>query len=268
VGVVDHPPVSTLDFPITNAPGAYPQRHNFGGQADEDDIAAEVAAATAAAAAAAAAAEASSAGTADIEQGGTASPKLKGQRARALFWRRMPAKEATDQGSSDATTIIAVSPSPAKAVSPPPMRHSASGVTLNLLDPAVAVKPRLTAASLLLRTLPIWLTVLVLLLTRIPALPIKSTLQRCVLLRREAVGVSWSTLLHWSASRRLCCLDRLCQTAPPPINSTPTPTPNTQHQANAIVHLVPRHLWQLWHQRLVGGAAQGHPVRTDGLLEV
>jgi hypothetical protein len=60
-----------------------------------------------------------------------------------------------------------------------PLRRSPSGtMQLNPLDPAVAVKPQLTVCELLLRTLPIWLTVLVLLLTRIPAIPIKKVLQR------------------------------------------------------------------------------------------
>jgi hypothetical protein len=61
----------------------------------------------------------------------------------------------------------------------PPLRRSPSGtMQLNPLDPAVAVQPRLTVSELLLRTLPIWMTVLVLLLTRIPAIPIKKVLQR------------------------------------------------------------------------------------------
>jgi len=51
---------------------------------------------------------------------------------------------------------------------------------LDPLDPVVAVAPRMLLSDLLLRTMPIWLTVLLLLLTRIPALPIKKVLQRCV----------------------------------------------------------------------------------------
>jgi hypothetical protein len=49
---------------------------------------------------------------------------------------------------------------------------------LDPLDPVVAVTPRLRVTDLLLRTLPLSLTVLLLLLTRIPALPIKRVLQR------------------------------------------------------------------------------------------
>jgi hypothetical protein len=49
---------------------------------------------------------------------------------------------------------------------------------LDPLDPVVAVKPRLQASDVILRTMPLWLTVLLLLLTRIPALPIKRVLQR------------------------------------------------------------------------------------------
>jgi hypothetical protein len=48
----------------------------------------------------------------------------------------------------------------------------------NPVDPVVGLKPRFSACELLLRTLPLWLTVLLLLLTRIPVLPIKAVLQR------------------------------------------------------------------------------------------
>lgn len=49
---------------------------------------------------------------------------------------------------------------------------------LHMTDPNVAVTTRMTLQDLVLRTLPIWLTVLVLLLTRIPAIPLKRVLQR------------------------------------------------------------------------------------------
>jgi hypothetical protein len=59
------------------------------------------------------------------------------------------------------------------------LRRSPSGIMdLDPLDPVVAVAPRLHVADAVLRTMPLWLTVLLLLLTRIPALPIKRVLQR------------------------------------------------------------------------------------------
>lgn len=60
-----------------------------------------------------------------------------------------------------------------------PLKRAPSGhMQLDPLDPVVAVKPRLQASDVILRTMPLWLTVLLLLLTRIPALPIKRVLQR------------------------------------------------------------------------------------------
>lgn len=54
----------------------------------------------------------------------------------------------------------------------PPSAHSSCLFCLS------TVKSRLSVKEAVLRTMPIWLTVLLLLLTRIPALPIKRVLQR------------------------------------------------------------------------------------------
>jgi hypothetical protein len=48
----------------------------------------------------------------------------------------------------------------------------------NPVDPVVGLTPRSSPLDMLLRTMPLWLTVLLLLLTRIPVLPIKAVLQR------------------------------------------------------------------------------------------
>jgi hypothetical protein len=86
---------------------------------------------------------------------------------------------ATAAAAFAAATASSKSATAKTAAVQPPLRRSPSGtMQLNPLDPAVAVQPRLTVSELLLRTLPIWMTVLVLLLTRIPALPIKKVLQR------------------------------------------------------------------------------------------
>jgi len=72
VGVVEHPPAATLDFPLCNDPQTYKQyqRHNFAAQVDEATLAAAAAAAVGAGTAAAAPAHAAAA--ADAGEGGHA----------------------------------------------------------------------------------------------------------------------------------------------------------------------------------------------------
>ncbi|WIA11159.1 hypothetical protein OEZ85_011296 [Tetradesmus obliquus] len=228
VGAVAHPPVATLDFPLTNAPRNYPRHHSFAAQVNEGMLQQELAAlntyhhaSTAGEAgehsgtskSAAAGAEgdacfdiASAAATCGVDQakaleeGMQASPaavaaaSATGKDVAAntaaarrpallerLFSRKTSLPLPAGQSTAAAAAAAAVGSS-SKYLDPEdlqlPLRRNPSGtMQLNPLDPAVAVRPRMTAAELLLRTLPIWLTVLVLLLTRIPVLPIKRVLQ-------------------------------------------------------------------------------------------
>jgi hypothetical protein len=245
VGAVQHPPVATLDFPLTNAPASYPRRHSFAAQVDEcmldeelellkasspiaargrngvfsadtEHDAARHGATDAKLGAAAAAAAAGSANVKAMEEGtlpssataaaaaelgqvvasedcsdhtslaaaaaaGPPAPAL-GQPAllERLFSRKTSLPDPADQTPAAAAAASgSYSRDLTSDTAQLPLRRSPSGtMQLNPVDPAVAVKPQLTVSELLLRTLPIWLTVLVLLLTRIPAIPIKKVLQR------------------------------------------------------------------------------------------
>lgn len=220
-----HPPVATLDFPLTNAPARYTRArvHSFAAQADEATIAAELAALkhswhedhhAVSRNSAGVAEETSAAACEDVEsmEEGTLATKdaAVGSNAHGskpyLHHLESVVKERDSSTPAQGTVPLPVAvqakdPEAAQSkkdqqgpalqgkdlmVAPaaehpakPALRNSPSGhMQLDPLDPEVAVKPRLTVKDLVLRTLPLWMTVLLLLLTRIPALPIKRTLQR------------------------------------------------------------------------------------------
>jgi hypothetical protein len=206
VGAVAHHPVATLDFPLTNAPRNYPRRHSFAAQVDEEMLDRELQELRNqdnAAAAGLAQDSPFAAGTPDADAAQHSGVDTNSSSAAALVdikaleegalephspaaaskdcnqssaaSRRINAATAADTG----TAGTANGSTRKTAAVQLPLRRSPSGtMQLNPLDPAVAVQPRMTASELLLRTLPIWMTVLVLLLTRIPAIPIKKILQR------------------------------------------------------------------------------------------
>jgi hypothetical protein len=196
VGAVAHRPVATLDFPLTNAPDGYPRRHSFAGQVDEAMLDEALQALrhqdNAASATAEDADTAHRSGTDTNSSSAAALVDMKSLEEGTRGPKSAAADKSIDQegvpaGSRSATAAAAFAAATASSKSATakagavqlPLRRSPSGtMQLNPLDPAVAVQPRLTVSELLLRTLPIWMTVLVLLLTRIPALPIKKVLQR------------------------------------------------------------------------------------------
>ncbi len=250
VGVVDHPPFATLNFPITNAPTEYPQSHNFAAQADESDIKSELAAAAKEAAAAAkeaAAAAKEAAAEATAAKSRAAAAGAKGteeaeEAAEASKCCRLPQRRTAKRTGDVEMGVVAPSPSStavrrtaASSLSQPelPLKRSPSGaVDTNPVDPGVAVRPRLTAASLFLRTLPIWLTVLVLLLTRIPALRIKAALQRCApacgsvwraVTTSCIVGLLESVAVKTDQPKRLPHADIYTQPLPPYTSTTRAP---------------------------------------------
>lgn len=253
MGAVEHPPSSTLDFPLSYDPQKYKHCHNFAAQVDEATIAAEgsppAAAAAAGNQAAAVAAKQApcedpchpatdtqqqDAKTVDLEQGtgGTCGQTYTYlQRMRHVTGTlgldhvdgcnlppppRVPATSLVDLQSKAQlhkprsrmhlilqcgrcswpdqvmaaamrrlTSAAAAGIAADAAGVPVKRKHSlrrspTSIMDLDPLDPAVAVAPRLNVSDAVLRTMPLWLTVLLLLLTRIPALPIKKVLQRWV----------------------------------------------------------------------------------------
>ncbi|KAF8068175.1 hypothetical protein HT031_001861 [Scenedesmus sp. PABB004] len=169
VGAVPHPPVATLAFPLTNAPASYPVRRCFASQVDGDALDEEVAAA------AAGALDRhhhdhhhhDGAPAKDVEAGGA--PPAGGRDGDGGGGPDAPRRR---KAGADGGAPGAAEPPPAGL-----RASSCGGMSLDPLDPAVAVSPRMRPRDLMLRTLPLWLTVLLLLLTRIPALPIKRTLQ-------------------------------------------------------------------------------------------